>query len=69
MASRRFDLEPKIELNAIVSVSGAFVSWFANTLPVMQWCAAAAAVFSGVLAGLWVLIKIRDRLAGRKVED
>ena len=45
-----------------LSVSSTVVSFFATTLPVVQWMAAAVAVASGLVAIVWVIVQIRDRL-------
>lgn len=42
---------------AAVSTSSAFVAWFANTLPILQWLAALAAILSGLMAAAWVAFK------------
>jgi hypothetical protein len=41
-----------LEIGATVSVPSAFVAWFAETLPVVQWLAAGVAITVGLLA-LW----------------
>jgi len=41
----------------VVSASSAGVSWFTETLPVLQWLAALAAVLSGLAAFAWVVFK------------
>jgi len=35
---------------ATVAVPSALVSWFADTLPIVQWCAGALAIVVSVLA-------------------
>lgn len=42
---------------ATVSASSAFVAWFAETLPILQWLAALAAILSGLMAAAWVGFK------------
>lgn len=44
------------------SVGSATLSFFAHSLPVLQWFSAAVAIVSGVLAIAWVAIQIRDRI-------
>lgn len=39
---------------AVVSGGSATVSFFADTLPMVQWLAATVAIVSGVLGGSWV---------------
>lgn len=34
---------------AVITGSGALIAWFADTLPIVQWCAGAVAVIVGVL--------------------
>lgn len=40
------------DVAAGISVPSAFVSWFAGTLPILQWLAAAIAILVGGLA-IW----------------
>lgn len=47
---------------AATSVSSTIVSFFVQSLPMVQWLSAAVAIVSGVLAIVWVVIQIRDRL-------
>lgn len=49
--------EHTAESLAAVSTSGAVVAWFSETLPVLQWLAALAAVLSGFAAAAWVGFK------------
>jgi hypothetical protein len=50
---------------AATSAGSTVVSFFAYSLPVVQWLSAVIAIVSGVLAIVWVVIQIRDRLRGR----
>jgi hypothetical protein len=48
---------------AATSVGTSMLSFFASTLPVVQWLSAAVAVVSGLFAIVWVGIQIRDRIS------
>jgi hypothetical protein len=51
---------------AAASIGSAALSFFANTLPTVQWISAAVAIVSGLFAITWVGIQIHDRLRGRR---
>ena len=50
----------RVEVSAGTSLSAAAVSWFIDTLPVVQWTAAAVAILSGLLACLLGVTKLID---------
>lgn len=47
---------------ASVSLGATSVSFFATTLPVLQWFAAAVAISSGFIAVAWVVAQWREQL-------
>lgn len=60
--------EHTAESLAVVSGSSAFVAWFAETLPILQWLAALAAILSGLMAAAWVAFKFyKVWRAGRQI--
>lgn len=51
---------------AAVSGGSATVSFFASTLPVVQWCAGAVAIVSGLLGASWAALKWWEWFKARK---
>lgn len=48
------------------SVSGAGMSFFVKTLPIVQWCSAAVAVLAGLVTISIGMIKLHSWLRSRK---
>jgi hypothetical protein len=57
----------KTVIAAATSSGAAATSWFATTLPVVQWCAAAVAVLSGLVALAVGLTKLHDWWGSRRL--
>lgn len=50
---------------AVISGGSAGISFFAETLPIVQWCAGAIAIVSGVLAAAWVVFQYLQTRKGK----
>lgn len=58
-----------VEMHASVSIFSAVVSFFVTVQPILSGLAALMAICSGAVAVTWGLIKIRDRLRSKQVQE
>ncbi len=61
-------IQDALKVSAAVTLSGssAGVSFYADTLPMIQWYAALIAITSGLVGMMWVAIQIRAWFKSRR---